>query len=316
MNAATKNNSPVIVDLLGGFLKSFVPQGGDPTRYGARYLDSGVHAVNITIGLYSHNVTDVLKDVFYAMNIVREASKHVVLVRKAADVKDAASAGKVGLILGIQGFDFLGDATWQVPILSELGLRVATLTYNERNQIGNGCMERVDDGLTVVGRRVVREFARSNVLLDLSHAGLRTSLEAIDVYGLPVVFSHSNCNSITPNPRNITDEQIKAAAKSGGLIGISSYSPFCHDPKKPRPNLDDVLNHIDYACELVGVDHVAIGTDLSPHSKIKWENATRRMYPEMVGPYIFETLYAEGFDSHKGFLNLPGSTRQTRLQTG
>ena len=147
--------------------------------------------------------------------------------------------------------------------------------------------------------------------LDLSHAGVRTSLDAIEQYDGPVMFTHSNAHAVTPNPRNLTDDQIRAAAATGGVVGLASYAPVL-PPGRQRLTWTwrTIFRHIDYVCELVGPEHAAIGSDITPQSKVKWENATKRMYPDMVGRYVLETEYVEGLHTHAEFPAIPEGLRK------
>src|SRR3990172_631336 len=148
----------------------------------------------------------------------------------------------------------------RVETLWRLGVRTIQLTYNTRNFVGDGVFEDTDAGLSKFGRQVVREMNRVGILVDLSHVGQRTSLEAIEVSEKPCVFTHSNPHALVPVPRNITDEQIKAVAAKGGVVGCSSFPALVWRGETP-PTLDEFVACIDYVVNLVGPDHVAIGTD-------------------------------------------------------
>ncbi len=299
----SKTAGPMMIDLLGGAVGLLTPPADDPLAYGGKLLDGGLSAVNLTMALYARDIKPVLVEFFDYQNLFAEAPHMLLHVKTTEDILEARRSGRLGIIQGVQGLHFIEDQTPYIQILASLGLRVAALTYNESTQFGAGCLEPVDDGLTLLGRRAVRELNRCGILIDVSHAGERTSLEIAEMSEKPVAATHSNAKALVPSGRNLTDRQIKAFAAGGGVIGISPYSPFCGT--EVRPTLDDVLKHFRYVADLVGPEHVAIGTDFFPHSKIKWENGTRRMYPEMVGPYVFETLYAEGLAGHADLPHLP-----------
>lgn len=298
-----------VIDLLGGTIGSLTPPADRPMDYGKKLTAAGISAVSLTMALYARDIRPVLKEFFDYQNLFREAHATVTQVLTTADIERAVSENKLGVIQSVQGLHFIEDETAYIQILASLGLRVAALTYNEQTLFGAGCLELADTGLTLMGRRVVQELNRCNIMVDVSHAGRRTSLDIIANSSKPVAATHSNAYALTPSDRNITDEQIKAIAANGGVVGISPYSPFCVTDKGGRPTIADVMTHIRYVADLVGVEHVAIGTDFFPHSKIKWENGTRRMYPEMAGQFIFETLYAEGLATHSDMSGLPGAIR-------
>lgn len=307
------DKTPLMIDMLGGAVGLLTPPPTTPLDYGRKLIDGGLSAVNMTMALYARDIKPVLVEFFDWQNLFADAGETLLHVRTTEDILTARAEGKLGIIQGVQGLHFIEEQTPYIQILSTLGLRVAALTYNEATQFGAGCMDPVDNGLTLLGVRAVRELNRCGVLIDVSHAGERTSLEIAERSEKPVAATHSNARAITDSPRNLSDAQIKAFAATGGVIGISPYSPFCSLDE--RPTLEDVLAHFKYVSDLVGPEHVAIGTDFFPHSKVKWENGTRRMYPEMVGPFLFETLYAEGLAGHADLPNLPAALESAGFST-
>jgi membrane dipeptidase len=170
--------------------------------------------------------------------------------------------GKLAAIIGCQNSRFLGTELTNVELFARLGLRVVQLTYNERNFAGDGCLEPNDAGLSFYGRRLIAELERFGLVLDLSHCGVRTSLEALATSTQPAIISHAGMRGlIGDNPRALTDEQIRAVAETGGVVGVTSYGPFNWRGGAERPSLDNFLEAIDYAVERAGIDHVGFGTD-------------------------------------------------------
>jgi membrane dipeptidase len=134
---------------------------------------------------------------------------------------------------------------------------------------------------------------RLGIVVDLSHVGERTALDATAYSQKPVIYSHSNAKGLTPSRRNLTDEQMKNMAATGGVMGISSFSMMTYKELGKRPSLEDYLDHFDYAVKLIGIDHVGIGSDIfESYTKLSWTSSTKRMYPM---PYEYETKVAEGF---------------------
>jgi len=295
-----------IIDLLGGSLGSLGAPAGQPALYGEKQIQAKLDVIHVSVGTFMTSIEPVLSEVFDYQCLFRDMAHRIMAVRSIDDIKAAQERRLVGVIMGCQGLDFIGKNVRLLSIMARLGLRIASLTYNEQNYLGSGCMETEDRGLTLAGRKAVRELRENRILLDLSHVGYRTSMDAIALYGGPVVFTHSNADALTPCPRNIKDDQIRAAAATGGLVGVSPYSAFCRKAPGQRPNVNDFIDHLAYVANLVGVDHVAIGTDLFPHTKVKWENSTKRFYPEMVGDAVWETAYCEGFDNVAAFPSIPG----------
>lgn len=182
-------------------------------------------------------------------------------VRRAEDILQAKRDGKFAVMLNFQNATHLNRDLRNVDFFYQLGIRQIQLTYNELNALGAGCTERVDTGLSDFGVEVVHRMNELGMLVDLSHCGLRTTLDAIEVSRKPVVFSHSNCRALNDNMRCKTDEQIKKLVDKGGVMGITTVNFFVSN--KPRSTLDDYIAHIEHVAKLVGVDHVGIGSDSS-----------------------------------------------------
>lgn len=212
------------------------------------------------------------------------------LVRTVADIRAAKAGGKVGLIMGWQNMRAIEDQLHRIAFFHALGIRVMQLTYNNRNFIGDGCLETENSGLSLFGRRVVREMNRVGMAIDLSHVGERTSFQAADLSEQPVFLTHANAHAIVAMPRNKTDALIKAVAATGGTIGVSIYGPMCWDRNPTHePCLDDFLRHLDHITNLVGVNNISFGTDLPAVKELRSVDhileMTRTRFPENVGAY-------------------------------
>jgi len=232
---------------------SFFCRGAD------RLLAAGVTAINATtpwpdddFDLATWRIEE-----YYAL-VRRDASLGI--VERAGDIARLKREGRVGIILACQNARPIGSRAERVESLWRLGIRTIQLTYNTRNLLGDGVAEESDAGLSRFGREAVREMNRMGIVVDLTHGGRRTTLDAIEVSEKPCVFTHSNPHALVPVPRNITDEQIKAVAAKGGVVGCSSFPPLVWKGAGP-PSLDDFIDCIDYVANLVGINHVAIGTD-------------------------------------------------------
>ena len=170
------------------------------------------------------------------------------------------------------------------------------LAYNVRNLVADGCAETADAGLSNLGRQVVREMNRVGMIVDCSHTGRRSSLQAIDLSERPVIFSHSNAHALGPHIRNIRDEQIRACAARGGVIGVVGVGAFLGDAEAQT---ESVFRQIDYIANLVGPEHVGLGTDYvkifparnhasvweSVSPEASWPNATNA-WPDPTGTQI------------------------------
>lgn len=180
-------------------------------------------------------------------------------VTSVADVRRAKKDGKLGIIFHFQNTQPFERDPDLVELYYRLGLRVAQLTYNTRNWVGDGCEEPANSGLSDFGRRIVREMNRVGMVVDLSHTGDRTTMDAMEVSSAPCIFSHANAYAVHDSGRNIRDDQIKAVAASGGVIGLNGFPAFVS--KRRWPTLDDLLRHADYIADTVGVDHLSVGID-------------------------------------------------------
>lgn len=189
---------------------------------------------------------------------IREHPDDLVLATTVDDIVAAKAAGKLAVVLQFQGTHALGYELDLVEFYWRLGIRVIQLTYNQRSPVGDGCEEPGNAGLSAFGRNVVAEMNRLGIVVDVSHTGERTSLDAVEVSTAPVVASHSNPAALHPSARNISDDLIKALAGTGGLVGINGFSAFLD---AGRPGLDRFVDHIAYVADLVGIEHVALGLD-------------------------------------------------------
>ena len=180
-------------------------------------------------------------------------------IGSAADIARAKESGRLGLIFHFQGTDPIEDDLDLVDAYHALGVRMVQLTYNVRNRVGDGCEEKSDAGLSAFGIDLVRRLNANRIVVDCSHTGYRTTMEAIECSSRPAVFSHANAYAMHASPRNIRDDQIKAVAARGGLVGVNGFPAFLG--ADPKPAMNRFFEHLDYMVGLVGIDHVALGID-------------------------------------------------------
>jgi len=180
------------------------------------------------------------------------------LVGKADDLDAAKAKQKIAVIMGLQNADEFREPK-DVKAFYELGLRCAQLTYNTQNLIGSGSTERVDGGISDYGEQIIKSMNQVGMLVDVSHSGDKTTLDAIDLSPKPIAFTHSNCRALNNHPRLKTDEAIRKLAAKGGVMGITGVRMFVKD-KEPT-TIEDIVDHIDHVVKLVGIEHVGIGSD-------------------------------------------------------
>jgi membrane dipeptidase len=256
----------IVIDTCGG-LSRFDPKAGDDDVPLLTALDlqdareSGVTAFNVTVDDVTND--EHAADHTYAAigELMRNVADHpdaLMLVRSGADLRAAKASRRAGLILGFQGATALGPGLERLDSFHGLGVRIMQLTYNVRNLVGDGCLEPANAGLSVLGRSAVERMNAKGVLIDLSHCGQRTTADAIALSKRPVAITHTGCAAIADRPRNKRDEELRACAEKGGVVGIYCM-PFLR--MQGQPVADDVVAHVEHALRVCGEDHVSIGTD-------------------------------------------------------
>ena len=195
---------------------------------------------------------------------IAQAYPTIRIAKTASDIVEAKHKGQAAIVINSQGGDFLGNHLDRLDMFHAMGLRMMLPVYNTRNAICDGCLEPTDAGLSRMGRAWVGACNRLGIVIDLTHTGERSTLEILDLTEQPVIFSHSNPKALVDNPRNVSDEQIRRCAETGGVIAPTNWGPLnLRAGRTTRPTLVDYLDAIDYIVELVGIDHVGIGTDMS-----------------------------------------------------
>lgn len=226
---------------------------------------SGITAVNVTLSALSGNTgtaffENTVRNIAF---MERELDTHrdaLQMVRTVADIRRAKETKRVGLIAGFQDTTMLESDLSRLTLFHDLGVRIIQLTYNVRNTVGDGCLEPGNAGLSSFGKQVVARMNELGILVDTSHCGRRTTLDAIATSTKPVSATHSGCAALADVPRNKTDEQLKALAAKGGVIGIYTM-PFLRMSGQPRA--EDFVRHVEHAINVCGEDHVGVGTDNS-----------------------------------------------------
>jgi len=175
------------------------------------------------------------------------------------DIKKANETGKIALVLGLEGGAPLRGSESLLRTFYELGLRWMELTWNVRNEIGDGVGETNACGLSDSGEKIVKAMNNIGMIIDLAHISPNSFQSVLEISDYPVIVSHSNCREICNHPRNLTDQQIEQIAKNGGLIGLCFYPPFLTE--SGSTTIKDVLRHMNHIKNLVGVDHIGIGPD-------------------------------------------------------
>ena len=249
-HAAQLHQEAIIIDPCVQFLISHTE----------RSAQSGLTAVGLTIPMPGDDGAAALPRVRDFLKII--AGEPAFCLADSPDaIRNAKQAGQIAHIMLAQDSVFVGRELDNLLLWKQLGLRIMQLTYNEQNPAGSGCLELHDGGLTQFGRILIREMEAVGITLDLTHVGRKSFLEAAAVATKPLIASHSNPKAVVDNPRNIDDEQMKAVAASGGVVCVTTWAPLIWDGTPGMPTLDDHLRCLDYAIDLLGIDHVGISTD-------------------------------------------------------
>lgn len=225
--------------------------------------DSGLTAVNITLGYVMGDVPPyehTLHEIEVWDSIIGKHQEDLLKVLTADDIVRADREGKIGVIYGFQNAVQAGTDSCSTRIrqFADLGVRVVQLTYNQANHLGDGSMAPQNRGLTPFGREVVEALNESNLMVDLSHSGQNTCLDAATHSSQPISINHTGCRAVTDLPRNKTDEELRLVADKGGFVGIY-FMPYLNPTG--HATAADVVEHIMHAVNVCGEDHVGIGTD-------------------------------------------------------
>lgn len=205
-----------------------------------------------------------------------------VLVETADDVRRAKAQDKLAVAMHFQGTNALARNLHMVEAYYRLGIRHMLMAYNQKNAVGDGCHELTDAGLSRFGRALVAEMNRVGMLVDVSHTGYRTSMDVIAASTQPVVFTHSNPKALWDHPRNITNDQAKASAATGGVVGVNGVGIFMGDNDA---STEALYRLVAYYRDLIGAEHVGLGVDFSfdTESIIRKARSSAAQYPSGGG---------------------------------
>lgn len=269
-----------------------------------RYAASGYGMVSLSLCSDAEGLEPVLHLLAKTRREIA-ADESLALIGSVADIRRAREAGQLAVSLNLQGTRNLGGNLDLLPLYYTLGIRQMTLVYNYKSTVGDGCHERTDAGLSRYGVDLVRAMNETGILVDVSHAGRRTSLDAIDASATPVIFSHSNPRALWPHDRNIEDEQARACAARGGWIGAAGVGIFMGEDDA---STETFFRQIDHWARLVGPEHVGLGSDYvydsdsmqaymrsvkSPESG-KYDQMTAFVQPEQL-PALVERMLTAGY---------------------
>jgi membrane dipeptidase len=289
------------------------------------YLDklraSGVTAINHAVSI-SDGRDGALAGIAGWLAKLREYSGTLVKSSTVDDVRAAKRDGTIAWFVGFEDSKPIGEDLSNLALFHELGLRFMGLTYQNRNFAGDGCGETANAGLSRFGRRLVREANALGVALDLSHTGERSTLETIEVSEKPVLVTHAGLRHFVDSPRNKSDTEAKALAERGGVFGLAAKSGFLSPAGlSDGSDLDTFVDNIDYLVELIGIDHVIVGTDNGDERKYTREGMARvrRLYPEIpiIGDDLnLDVVHPRGLADPKDLPNITGALLRRGYSAG
>jgi membrane dipeptidase len=238
-------------------------------------------------------------------------SPSCVLCRTYGDIRKAKEAGKIGLILGMEGAEPMGTDIQLLRIFYELGLRVLGLTHALRTYLADGAFFSARKagqlgGLTDVGARFLEEAEKLGIVIDVSHLNDPSFWDVIKFARAPVIASHSNCRALCNHLRNLTDDQIKAVADSGGVVGVNACSVFVNPP-----DLEHLVDHIEHIIKVGGIEHAGLGPDFADYLLVYMTEVDKASLPldgvmpvqglpgDEAFPKFAEELARRGYKPHE-----------------
>ncbi len=224
------------------------------------WRDAGVDYLSLNVYYDPQPWTAAIENIAAVRRRLEAEVPYCRLVSTTADVDRAKADGKMAITFDIEGMNALNGRIDLIQTYYDLGVRHMLFAYNKNNLAGSGCHDE-DTGLTGFGREAIAEMNRVGMVVDCTHTGFRTTMDAMEQSSAPVVFSHSNSKVLEDHGRNISDEQIRACAETGGVVGINGVNIFLGE-EEATPG--GVARHAAYVAELTAPQHVGLTLDYAP----------------------------------------------------
>lgn len=244
--------------------------------------NGGLNCIHACIGLWE-NARESLSKIGQWYRFFNENRDLILHVKTGEDMQQAKEEGKIGIILGMQNASLFEDELALVEVFHQLGLKIIQLTYNNQNLLGSSCYEETDSGLTRFGENVIAEMNRVGMLIDLSHCGEQTTLDAIKASSRPVAITHANPDWIYPVKRNKSREVLQALRDHNGILGLCLYPFLIGGSNTTRQEFCEMVAR---TVDFMGIEQVAIGTDLTLNQDsqfLKWMRMGRWTFQEDYG---------------------------------
>jgi len=271
-------------------------------------VDGGVHGINATCAVWDETL-EAIRNITDLRLIQQRHPDLMRIVTSTHEIRESAERNQVGVILGFQNTSPFGQDYSLVEVFRDLGVRIAQLTYNIQNYVGGACYDTTDSGLTRFGSIIVEEMNRVGMLIDLSHVGEKTSIDAIEQSDSPVAITHANPLWFADSPRNKSDRVIEALAANGGVIGACLYPNVIRGQNTTREEFTAMVVKL---VDQIGVEHVGLGSDCtrnwdSDYVSVlrdgRWQPSSGASWPE----------WPEWFTSPKDFPELANSLSDAGL---
>ena len=203
---------------------------------------------------YADNIFDQIE------HIVADNSQYIALARNPNDLWMNKHQGKKSIMLGIENGHALDGKIENLRHFAQRGIVYMTLCHNGDNDICDSARgSQTWGGVSDFGKQVIREMNRLGIMVDLSHAHEKSFYDALELSQTPIVCSHSSCRALCDHPRNLTDDQMRALAAKGGVMQVTLYKGFL--VKDGQATIEDAMRHLEHAIDVMGIDHVGLGTD-------------------------------------------------------
>lgn len=237
-------------------------------EYHGRAFDAGIDVIGMTVSAGSHTFVDLVRQASQFFRHIHQDEK-LEVVNNAAQLRAARADAKQALFFNCQGCECLdNNPDYYMPVVKGLGIGTMALAYNERLRAGDGCLVPTDEAgaVTMYGKQVIDAMHKYRVILDLSHGSERTALSAIEYSqetapDKPVIYTHSNPRRVYDFYRSISDEEAKACAATGGVVGVVTLPWFIDHYLTEETTPEMIVRAIDITVELVGIDHVGLSSD-------------------------------------------------------
>jgi membrane dipeptidase len=223
--------------------------------------DCGVNVVKWSLSGINGDFAETVREIAYVHQMIEVHPAYFMQVRVPADMDRAKREGKMGIILSFESVDMLEGKLERFELFRNFGVRVMQLSYNRKSPFGAGVMEPNGGGLTPLGQEALKKMNALGIVIDLRHANAQTTADAMAASSKPVVMSHAGCVAVHRHPRNKTDDQLRALADKGGVVGIYDLPYLAASPK--QPTVDDYMAHMEHALKVAGEGHVGVGSDVS-----------------------------------------------------